>query len=65
MESIDMEKHFISGKYVIREINCSMCRYQVGWRYVSELEDGYMYLDEALIETLLIDFIIRSSLDYT
>ena len=35
MEGIDIEKHFISGKYIIREIVCSICRHQVGWRYVS------------------------------
>ena len=39
MESIDIEKHFISGKYIIREIVCSQCRHQVGWRYVEAMQD--------------------------
>ena len=36
-EGVDIQKHFISGHYVIREIYCVACEKQIGWRYVSSL----------------------------
>ena len=35
-EGVEIQKHFISGHYVIREIYCVSCSKQVGWKYVSQ-----------------------------
>ena len=54
MESVDIEKHFISGKYIIREILCSICKHQVGWRYVS---NTYTCLKERLNSNLFVSML--------
>ena len=63
MESIDIEKHFISGKYIIREIVCSQCRHQVGWRYVEAMQDENQFKVNHYVLEVSKTFLQRPKLD--